>query len=213
MTRKRSSYKPKPVLLDNLSFVVSGLKPIDSHRSAALDLRMKNHSALLEVQQGRGTKAHVDVLIGAMNVTEALIRTAKLGNDWSPEVRAAQDALFAMAQRGAISGRFLFTGPELTAMNLAMELHDEQLNHCTVGQMERAVNYVHQMMRSGVPRKIINHETPTTPPATKADTATGDGSRQAHSHRDPHREDHGGAQSRPIHRRIAAPKPRCTEAR
>lgn len=85
-----------------------------------------------------------NVLIEAFNITEALCRVdASLGRDWSAEIKAGQDALLAMGRRGIAKGdRFLFTGPELSAANTVMEIHDAQLERCTVSQMEKAIHEV-----------------------------------------------------------------------
>lgn len=48
-----------------------------------------------------------------------------------------------MGKRGiALGDRFVFTGPELNAANIVMEIHDAQLERCTVAQMEIAVSEV-----------------------------------------------------------------------
>jgi hypothetical protein len=86
----------------------------------------------------------MDVLIEAFNVTEALCRVdASLGLDWAAEIKAGQDALLSMCQRGVAKGdRFVFTGAELNAANTVMEIHDAQLERCTVAQMEKALHEV-----------------------------------------------------------------------
>jgi hypothetical protein len=48
-----------------------------------------------------------------------------------------------MGKRGLANGdRFLFTGPEMQAVNLAMDVHDAQLDECTVAELEKALNLV-----------------------------------------------------------------------
>jgi hypothetical protein len=142
--RKRSKYKPKGVRLDNLAYLLKGFEPLSKQPDAVV-LDTKNHSALAELAQGRGTKHHVDVVIAALNMTEALyLVRAELGADWSAEIKAGQDALFEMAKRGNETGRFIFKGPELTAVNLAMSIHDEQLKACTVAELEKALEIERQ---------------------------------------------------------------------
>ena len=137
--RKKSKYKPKGIRLDNLAYLIKGFEPL-AKQPDAVELDTKNHSALAELAQGRGTKHHVDVVVAALNMTEALYMVrAELGADWSAEIRAGQDALCDMARRGKETGRFIFKGPELTAVNLAMSIHDEQLKACTVAELEKAI--------------------------------------------------------------------------
>jgi hypothetical protein len=139
--RKRSKYRPRQVLTDPVGWVMSGLKPLASIKDEHLLLVSKNHSAMGELTHGRGNRDHIDVLIAALNMTEGLYRVrANLGKAWASEIRAGQDALLEMTRRGvARADRFVFTGPEMAAVNVALEIHDEQLNQCTVAELEAAI--------------------------------------------------------------------------
>lgn len=139
--KKRSKYKPKGVRVDAVNWVLAGLKPISSVGDALVVLKAKNHSALTEVVQGRGNRDQIDVLISAMNMCEAYAIHG-IGEDWKPEIKEAQDALYNMARRGLEKGKFLFTGPEMKAVNLAMDIHDAQLDESTVAMMEKMTDYV-----------------------------------------------------------------------
>jgi len=144
--KKKSKYKPKGVRLDALNWVLAGLKPISECGDALTILKAKNHSALTEVVQGRGNRDQLDILIAALNMTEAYAVHGK-GADWRVEIREAQDAVFNMALRGVETGRFVFRGPEMQAVNLAMELHDLQLKSSSVNELEKMTNYVrHQIL-------------------------------------------------------------------
>ena len=155
--RKRSKYKPKGVRLDAVNWVLAGLKPIAEVGDALVTLKAKNHSALTEVTQGRGNRDQVDVLIAAMNMCEAYAVHGK-GIDWLPEIRQAQDALFNMGKRGMEKGRFLFTGEEMKAMNLGMDIHDAQLDESTVQEMEKMIDYVNEQVRLKKARPISFNE-------------------------------------------------------
>jgi hypothetical protein len=152
--RKKSKYKPRPVLRDCMAYIKTGFAPVRDQEDT-ITLRMKNHAAVEEITKGRGTKSHIDTVIVAVNMTEALAMIRQdLGADWREEINAAQDALFAMAQRGVATGRWLFTGPELTAVNLAMELHDQQLDACTVDELQKAIELSKRIIRAGKARVI-----------------------------------------------------------
>ena len=152
--RKRSKYKPKGVMLDTMAWVMSGMKPINEVDSAGLTLKIKNHDALTNITQGRGTRDDVDIVIAAMNVTEALALLGK-GKDWHTEIRAAQDAVLKMAQRGLAKGdKFVFTGAEMQAVNLCMDVHDAQLDNCTVSELEKALKLVAQEIKAKRARMI-----------------------------------------------------------
>ena len=92
-----------------------------------------------------------------MTATEALTRVdASLGKDWSAEIRAGQDALLTMCRRGVAKGdRFVFTGAELNAANTVMEIHDAQLERCTIAQMEKALHEIIKDKRHKKARAIV----------------------------------------------------------
>jgi hypothetical protein len=154
--RKKSSYKPRPIRADNLNWILAGMKKVGTLPSAGLELKLKNHEALDSILKGQGTRDHMDVLISAVNICEALVRVRDdLGLDWANEIRAAQDALYTMAKRGAEKNRFAFTGPEMTAMKLVMDVHDVQLDNCTVKEMEQALFIVYEEVRLKKARPIL----------------------------------------------------------
>lgn len=141
--RKKSKYKPKGVRLDTVSWVLSGMKPFTSV-SLAVDIRIKNHVAIEQLRKGEANKEDIDIIIGAFNMMEGFGRMG-IGNDWAEEIRTGQDALLAVAKRGVQREmRFVATGPELKAINLAMEIHDAQLDVCTVRQLEQALDIVQE---------------------------------------------------------------------
>ena len=154
--RKKSSYKPRPVRADNLNWILAGMKKVGSLPTAGVELKLINHQALDSILKGQGTRDHMDVLISAVNICEALVRVREdLGLDWATEIKAAQDALYTMGKRGAEKNRFAFTGPEMTAMKLVMDIHDAQLDNCTVKEMEQALFIVYEEVRLKKARPIL----------------------------------------------------------
>jgi hypothetical protein len=150
--RKRSKYKPKGVRLDNMAWVQSGLKRVEDVSESAT-IKIRNHDAMNTLRLGTATRVEIDVLINALNIAEALARQG-VGSDWMPELRAAQDALYTLARRG-LTSRFIVRGDELTAMNLAMEVHDAQLEAVTVKQLEAALDFVNETARLKKARSIV----------------------------------------------------------
>lgn len=154
--RKKSKYKPKGVRLDNLTWVSAGLQKVGSLPSAGVALKLKNHEALEAVLKGYSTRDHVDVLIAAFNVSEALYYiNPLLGKDWSQEIKNAQDAIFVMSQRGLKMGSFVFNAREMAAVKLAMSVHDQQLDDSTVKEMEQAIDYVTVRIKNKQARQIV----------------------------------------------------------
>jgi hypothetical protein len=154
--RKKSNYKPKGIRLDNLSWVSAGLRKVGSLPSAGVTLKLKNHEALEAVLKGQATREHIDVLIAAFNVSEALYCiNPLLGEDWSQEIREAQDAIYTMSRRGLKFGSFVFNANEMAAAKLAMSVHNQQLDDCTVREMEQALDYVATRVRNKQARAIV----------------------------------------------------------
>jgi hypothetical protein len=63
-----------------------------------------------------------------------------------------------MGRRGAERGVFGFTGPEMTAVKLVMDIHDAQLDECTVQNMEKALFIVEEEIRLKKARPIVEQK-------------------------------------------------------
>ena len=139
--RKRSSYRPKGVRLDNMSWVKAWLKPVGSVPKAGVHLKVANVAAMDTLILGHGTGDHSHTMREAFDMALCLPKVnKKLGKDWVPGLKAARDAAYAAHARGERTGRFLFTGPEMQAIKQGMEIHTQQLEECTVQEMEQAIH-------------------------------------------------------------------------
>ena len=157
--KKRSKYKPKGIRLDAMSYIKSGFMKVAKVPEAGLTLVAKNRASLDEIMYGRGDKDHVDILIHAFNQAEAIAHLfPEKGADWMPEIREAQDAVYNMGRRGISGKSFVFTGPELQAVKLAMQVHEQQLEETSVKEIEQAINYVAARIRSKKVRVIQSLE-------------------------------------------------------
>ena len=160
--RKRSSYRPRVVLQNPLEFVLSGFKPVRDLPGVYIDVQLKNRTALEQIRKGNATKEDIDMLIGAFNITEALAIMGK-GHDWLDEIRQGQDALLELSRRGVANGmRFIMTAKQWEALKLVMDLHEEQLAHATVNDIEKAHNHVLTVIRQGKARAIVQIQKETT---------------------------------------------------
>ena len=155
--RKKSKYKPKGIRLDNLAWVSSGLKRVGSLPTAGVDLKLKNHEALESILKGNATRDHADMIIAAFNIAEALYHVnPALGEDWADEIRAAQDAIYTMSRRSLTLNNFVFNAAEMAAVKLGMLVHNQQLDDCTVREMELAIDYVEARLKSKQARVIAH---------------------------------------------------------
>jgi hypothetical protein len=122
---------------------------------AGVNLKLKNHAALESMLTGQGNRDQFEVLIGAFNVAEALLRlNPNLGESYAADIQAGQDALFSMGQRFGRIGKMAFTGPEMAAVKQVMQVHDAQLDACTVREMEKAIDLVNSEIMAKKARPI-----------------------------------------------------------
>ncbi len=154
--RKRSKYRPKEIRLDNLAWVSAGLKKVGTLPEAGVALKLKNHEALDSMLKGQGNREQLDVLLTAFNVAEALVRqNPHLGSLHKADIAAAQEALYTMGKRYIRTKSMAFTASEMAAVKWAMQVHDAQLDACTVREMERAIDLVHSEIMSKNARVIM----------------------------------------------------------
>ena len=141
--RKRSSYRKRPVLANPVQWVLEGFTPMRDN-SEAVAIKIRNHQAMFEITQGNAGQREFSVIDTAMLMAAGLahINPNKLGGHLMPEIDAAILASLAMFNRAHAKGVFRFTGPELQIINLAMEIHDQQLDTCTLEELHRAVIHV-----------------------------------------------------------------------
>lgn len=150
--RKRSKYRPREVR-NPLAYVLESMTPLRLHESYLIDLKIKNHAAMTALTQGRATRGDIDTLIPMGNVAEALYRLG-FGTEYEQLILTGLDALFAVARRGADSGRFVLRSEEMNALNDLMELHDAQMDAITLRDMERALEIIKKEHAAGRMRLI-----------------------------------------------------------
>lgn len=139
--RKRSKYRPKPVLVNPLGYVIESMTPVTQHEGYLLDLKIKNSEAMVSLMQGRATKADMDILIAMSNMTEALHQMG-FGKEYQDVCVGGRIAILKIVDRAGKHWRFTPTGPEIQLLNLLMELHDAQMDIVTVRDIEKALALV-----------------------------------------------------------------------
>lgn len=153
--KKRSKYRPRAVLTDPMNYVLSGMRAVRDLPGVCLNVQLKNRTALEQIRLGTATRADVDMLIGAFNITEALAMNGT-GGDWMQEIKQGQDALLELSRRGVARGmQFTMKAQEWEALKLVMDLHEEQLAHCTVMDIERAHDAVQKVVAQGRARAVV----------------------------------------------------------
>ena len=136
-----------------MGWFLSGQKKLNDLPDASVIVRIKNHDAMRAIAQGDADRASIHALMDAFNMCEALVSMG-IGADYKTEAFDGNIALKCIARRGLATGRFVGTGPELTAMNVAMELHDAQLDVAIISQLEKAMDIVARTKSSGRATKV-----------------------------------------------------------
>ena len=139
--RKRSKYRPKPVLMNPLGYVIESMTPVAKHGSYLVDLKIKNSVAMVALMRGSATKGDMDTLIAMSNMTEALHQMG-FGKEYQDVCVEGRFAILSIVQRTGKHGRFTPTGPEIQMLNLLMELHDAQMDIVTIRDIEKALALV-----------------------------------------------------------------------
>lgn len=106
--------------------------PMSAAQDAMTDLKVKNHLALTLLQQGQASQQDLKVLRTAFRIGIELSKLG-IGEDCQPLLQAGLQAVEQAARRGGA------TGPELTSVNLAMEIHDAQLGVTLINELEKAI--------------------------------------------------------------------------
>jgi uncharacterized membrane-anchored protein len=144
--RKRSKYRPRPVLVNPVAYAIESVMPAAQHPEILLSLKIRNHAALANLTQGKATRADIDELVSAVNMTEALYRLG-FGREYNDIVKQGLEALRCVGARGHETGRYILKYNEMQALNTIMELHDAQLDLCSVKDIERGIEVVKEEFR------------------------------------------------------------------
>jgi len=146
--RKKSKYKPKGVRLDTMNWVVTGMTKVSAKESAYVTMHLKNMSALDSLAKGTANKKEIDIVIGVINVAEALCELG-VGSEYTQIVLNASSALYDVCKRSfEINDRFICRGSELSAIKLGYEVHDAQIKATTIGMLDKALDVIDKTIRA-----------------------------------------------------------------
>ena len=135
--KPRKAYRPKV----NYANPLEAFAPIRKFESYLIDLKIKNHAALTALVRGQATKTDMTTLVACSNMTEALWQMG-FGKEEYPDVTVeGRFALLSVIYRYVEKGTFTPTGPEIQKLNEMMELHDEQMELCTVREVTIAIEH------------------------------------------------------------------------
>jgi hypothetical protein len=153
--RKKSKYKPRNVRLDTMHWLVTGMTKVSAKESEYVTMHLKNMSALDSLTKGTATRQEADIIIGVINVSEALCMLG-VGSEYRQLVLDASSALYAVCKRSLeLNDRFVCRGEELSAIKTGYEVHDAQMEVCTLAMLDKALDTIAATLKQKK-GKIIN---------------------------------------------------------
>jgi len=141
--RKRSKYRPRDKLINPVAYVIESLKPVKEYGNYLMDLKIKNHGAMTALTRGQADRSQIDFLVNMSNSAEALCIMG-FKQEYVDLIIEGSDALLQVGRRGAKTGKFVLKSDEMNAINLLMQIHDEQMEMITVKDMEKAIDIVNK---------------------------------------------------------------------
>lgn len=147
MKKPRKKYTPKYVARNPMATFFGGMS--GEHVDHLVKLNLLNHGAFTAIVQGRGTRGDWDRLVGAINMGNVLCERG-IGDEYRQDMIAARDALCECGKRIVKTGRVLFTGDELRAINAGMAAHDAQVENVRAIDLDQAAAEVIRRVRHGI---------------------------------------------------------------
>jgi hypothetical protein len=163
--RKRSKYRPKPIIRNPVGYVIENIQTIASYGPYLRNMHIVNHGAMRALVRGEASRGDMDILIAMNNIVEALWRKG-VGREYTDVITDGNKTLKTVAQRFSAQGRVTLYAKEIEALNALMELHDAQMDVITVKDMLDAVEYIKREVAQGRAERIIQTkgETECSPP-------------------------------------------------
>lgn len=144
MSRKRNT--KRVVREARVPAFILGSLPVASFAGHTRKLRLVRHGALSSIAEGHGDETHVELVLASLNIAEALANMVYQGAHVD-EILAAKAAMRAMVARRPIVGAFLFGVDEHSSVCRAFQIHDAQLDDCTVEEIDAARQYVARLVK------------------------------------------------------------------
>ena len=152
---RNKKYVPKYVARNVLSTIFGGMS--GDHAEHLRTIQIRNHRALAEMAQGRGTREQWDELVGAANMANVMCEQG-IGNEYRAITIAARDALLEVGKRIVKTERVILKGDELNAIREALLCHDAQLENVRAIDVERACREVERRVRHRINSTSVQRE-------------------------------------------------------
>ena len=137
---KKKKFVSKWLKVNTLELVADRIKPVSAQGSWMLDRQLKASAGLEALMHGAANRENLNDIVACHNMAWALQRH-RMGTDYAAITDASEAALRGITDRFGRLGRFAANGPEIKALQDLLELHQAQMEACTVGQMQTAYEY------------------------------------------------------------------------
>lgn len=145
---RRKVYEP----VNPLALVMTRLSKLT--REEINKLQAINHAAMHSLVHGNGTHDDWQIITSALNMC-VVMDDMVYALSYSDELAAAIEAHAECGVRFKLTGKLGYTGVQLNAVNLALEIHDRQLEQATVAEIEDAINEVNKRCKDPNKRSTV----------------------------------------------------------
>lgn len=115
---------------------------------AQTKLKVGYHWSMNNLTKGQGTVSDWQTVADALNVAMVLCEM-NYGADYLPDLEKGMQAMLSLRNRYRQTNRFIFRAEEMQAVNLGLELHDEQIAIVPLVHMEKALDEVEKRLTPG----------------------------------------------------------------
>lgn len=143
---RRKAYQPKPVMW--LGEILATRSTMDLQDDNKTDLGAGYWLAFTNLKAGSASEESWSTVVCAVNVGMVLCERV-FDKQYEAEFVQALDGLFRAKQRGDVSGAFRLDGDALRAVELALQVHDQQLEQTQRREMIAALREVHRRVDAG----------------------------------------------------------------
>lgn len=105
--------------------------------------------AFLSMLDGRACEDHWAVCVVSLNIALVLAEWG-IGENCIPEIKLALDGAFRSKTRANKTGRWGFDGAAIQAIQVAFDIHDEQLLYASKQMLKEAKDEVHRRADAGI---------------------------------------------------------------
>lgn len=144
--KPRKKYRPRGVFKDPLAYVMAGNRP--ATEEAQLKAKIGYHLSMTNITQGRGRKEDWQEITNSINLGLTLCEMG-YGKEFVPDLVKAQGAMILLRDRFKSSDRMILKAEEMSLINTALDLHDQQLALAPIREVEKAIRHVEQQIARG----------------------------------------------------------------